>query len=130
MKSRIRSLLHVVPGSTSINSIVGAGKKSHEIGNGVELKRVTPIRHVGSSSSTLNSLSEVSHYHHHHHHHPLIPPSAATVAFGREFPYLPEMHTGRVPDGHTAYSWFGKVSQEDDTCPLGHTNFSWNAASW
>jgi len=58
--------------------------------------------------------------------------SAAPSAALMSFPFLPEMYPGRVPQGHTAYSWFGKRTDErgDPFVPFGHTKFSWSASTW
>ena len=45
-----------------------------------------------------------------------------------DMPFLPKMYPGRVPDGHTPFSWFGNFSQSE--VPVGHTNFSWKASTW
>lgn len=52
-----------------------------------------------------------------------------------DFPFLPTMREGRVPDGHSDFSWFGtmpiaSLNEEDggktnEYIPFGHTSFSW-----
>ena len=102
------------------------------------MNRVTPLRPLRSAPAQLSSNN--------YHTGTIIDENHQEVAqkMADDFPFLPEIYPGKVPEGHTTYSWFGtnkskkkhhhlglaRDQEEEEDIPVGHTKFTWTASTW
>lgn len=141
VKSRVKSLRNLLSSTASTTQLPIINNSNHNqrsekvipvelYANGVEMNRVAPLKAAKSAPGHLQRIQVGS---------STSKNSQATNDLGQlsprpDFPYMPEIYPGRIPEGHTAFSWFGKRMTrrgfEDLEIPPGHTAYTWMGATW